>query len=129
MVNASLQKVWDCWTKPAHITKWAFASDDWEAPHAENDVRTGGTFLTRMQAKDGSTGFDFNGVYSNVEPMRLMEYAIEDGRQVKIQFEEVSGGVRVIESFEMETENTEEKQRSGWQAILDNFKKHTEQCN
>ena len=132
IVSASLAKVWECWNKPEHITKWAFASDTWEAPEAENDVRTGGKFKTRMQAKDPSAGsgqaegFDFEGTYTNVEEYRKIEYVMSDGRKVSIQFEEVDGGVKVTETFDPETENSEDMQRSGWQAILDNFKKYVE---
>ena len=126
LVHAPLQTVWDAWTQPEHITKWCFASNDWEAPHAENDPRTGGKFKTRMQAKDQSMGFDFEGIYSNVEPLKLMEYSMEDGRHVVIEFKETAEGTEVIETFDPETENPEDMQRAGWQAILDNFKKHAE---
>lgn len=131
IVGAPLEKVWACWTEPKHIMKWAFASDDWEAPTAENDLRVGGKFMTRMSAKDNSAGFDFGGVYTKVEPGKLIEYTIEDGRRVSIQFMaiEVAGGkdgVRITQLFDMEHENSEEKQREGWQAILENFRKYVE---
>ena len=126
IVKGSPEKVWKFWNEPEHITKWAFASDDWEAPHAENDPVTGGKFLTRMSAKDGSSSFDFAGTYTNVVPLQKMEYAMSDGRTVTINFETLGDSVKVTEEFEMETENTEELQRSGWQAILENFKKHVE---
>jgi uncharacterized protein YndB with AHSA1/START domain len=126
VVNAPIEKVWKCWTEPEHITKWAFASDDWEAPHAENDVRVGGKFSTTMAAKDKSTSFDFGGVYTDVKQHELIAYELGDGRKVKVQFAQTSEGVRVIESFDPETENPEEMQRNGWQAILNNFKKHVE---
>lgn len=126
LVHASLSKVWDCWTLPEHITKWTFASDDWESPSAENDLRVGGTFKTRMQAKDGSAGFDFSGIYSTVRERALIEYGISDGRRVKVEFVETPEGVRVTETFDPENENPEELQRSGWQSILNNFKKHVE---
>jgi uncharacterized protein YndB with AHSA1/START domain len=125
-INAPLEKVWECWTEPDHITKWTFASDDWEAPLAENDVRTGGKFKTRMQAKDGSAGFDFGGIYTNINGHERIEYDMDDGRHVNIQFEETPQGVRVTETFEMEGTHTEEQQQSGWQSILDNFKKYVE---
>lgn len=125
-VNAPIEAVWDVWNKPEHITRWAFASQDWEAPHAENDLRTGGSFKTRMQAKDGSEGFDFEGVYTNVEDEKLIEYDMPDGRHVKITFEKTPEGVKIIETFDPENENSEDSQRAGWQAILDNFKKYTE---
>ncbi|MFZ2190337.1 MAG: SRPBCC domain-containing protein [Candidatus Magasanikiibacteriota bacterium] len=125
-INGSINKVWEFWTKPEHITKWAFASDDWEAPEAENDVRVGGRFKTVMSAKDKSTSFDFTGVYTSVLKNKLIEYDMDDGRHVRVEFFDLSDGVDVIETFETEKENTEEKQREGWQAILDNFKKHVE---
>lgn len=126
-VNAPAEKVWDMWTSPDHITHWVFASDDWHAPRAENDIRTGGRFLTRMEAKDGSAGFDFTGVYTEVTPFTSIAYTIDDGRTVSITFEKISDTeTKVTETFEMESENSEELQRSGWQSILDNFKKYVE---
>jgi uncharacterized protein YndB with AHSA1/START domain len=126
-VNCSIDKVWEYWTGPEHITKWAFASDDWECPHAENDLREGGKFLTRMSAKDGSSAFDFTGTYTKIIPHEKIEYTMDDGRTVTIDFEKVDGeGVKISEEFEMESENSEELQRTGWQAILNNFKRHTE---
>lgn len=126
IVNASLEQVWAKWNEPAHITKWAFASDDWEAPRAENDLRTGGKFTTRMAAKDGSAAFDFGGIYTTVEPMTVIEYDMTDTRHVAVQFTPLPNGTKVTETFDPETENSEEQQRSGWQAILDNFKKYVE---
>lgn len=127
-INAPIEKVWKCWTDPTHITQWAFASDDWEAPNAENDLKVGEKFLTRMSAKDKSAGFDFTGVYTAVEENKLIEYDMDDGRHVKNVFEEMPDGVTVTTTFDPENENSEELQRSGWQAILDNFKKHAENC-
>ena len=126
IVNAPMEKVWDCWTNPQHITHWAFASDDWEAPHAENDLRVGGKFGTVMAAKDKSTSFDFNGVYSHVDQHNVIEYSIEGGRKVRVEFESLPEGIQVTEIFEAETINSDDKQRDGWQAILDNFKKYVE---
>ncbi len=126
VINDQLSEVWSCWTKPKHITNWAFADESWEAPSAENDVRIGGTFRTRMQAKDGSEGFDFAGVYTNVDEERLLEYDMDDGRHVSIVFEEDPEGVKVTQTFDPESENSEEIQRQGWQAILDNFKRYVE---
>lgn len=139
IVNAPIEKVWEYWNKPEHITGWAFASDDWEAPHAENDVRVGGKFKTVMAAKDKSTSFDFTGVYTSVKEQELIEYDIglfeehdmikyniDDGRHVKVEFAKLPDGVRITETFEPEKINSEEVQRSGWQAILDNFKKYVE---
>ncbi|HEY0742407.1 MAG TPA: SRPBCC family protein [Chryseosolibacter sp.] len=126
LVNAPVQKVWNSWNAPEHITKWCYASDDWHAPKAENDIRTGGKFSTTMAAKDGSVSFDFGGVYSNVKPNALIEYAMEDGRKVKIVFEAQGDKTRVTETFDAEGQHPIEMQRAGWQAILDNFKKYTE---
>ena len=125
-VNASLQTAWDAWTLPEHITKWCFASDDWHAPRAENDPRTGGKFLTRMEAKDASFGFDFEGVYDEVIEKELISYSLGDHRKVLITFKEVEGGVAVTETFDPENQNPRELQQNGWQSILDNYKKHAE---
>ncbi len=125
-VKVPIEKVWECWTRPEHIVKWAFASDDWEAPAAENDVRVGGRFKTVMAAKDKSVSFDFNGVYTNVKDQSLIEYDIEGGRHVKVEFNVLPEGVKVTETFDAEEINSEEKQRSGWQSILNNFKKYVE---
>jgi len=129
IVNAPLKKVWEYWTQPEHITQWAFASDDWTAPKAENDVQVGGYFNTRMESKDGSQGFDFTGMYTTVERHSLIEYQMDDGRNVKVSFEETPEGVKVTQSFDPEDENSRELQQSGWQAILDNFKKYAEKSS
>jgi uncharacterized protein YndB with AHSA1/START domain len=125
-VHAPIEKVWSYWTNPEFITQWAFASDSWFVPRAVNDVRVGGAFVTRMEARDGSAGFDFNGTYQEVTPMRFLRYEIEGGRSVSVSFEEEDGGVRVTEVFAPEHENPEEMQRDGWQSILNNFKKLVE---
>jgi uncharacterized protein YndB with AHSA1/START domain len=125
-IHADPDHVWETWTKPEHITRWAFASDDWTAPHAENDVRTGGRFKTVMAAADGSQQFDFSGVYTRVADREAIEYDMDDGRHVRTRFSEVPGGVHVSQTFEAEEENPVEMQREGWQSILDNFKKYTE---
>lgn len=125
-VAAPIEKVWETWNEPEHITGWAFASDDWECPRAENDIREGGRFVTQMQAKDGSAGFDFGGVYTTVVPFENIAYTMDDGREVCVYFKVIDGGVTITEMFEPETENTHELQRSGWQSILDNYKKYTE---
>lgn len=125
-VNAPIEKVWKFWTEPKHIDKWNRASEDWESRDSKNDVRTGGNFSTIMAAKDGSQSFEFGGTYTNVIPNKLIEYKLGDDRKVSIKFEEENGGVKVTETFDQETENSEELQRSGWQAILDSFKNYTE---
>lgn len=129
MVNAPIEKVWECWTAPEHIVNWAFASDDWEAPAAENDVRVGGKFKTVMAAKDSSAGFDFSGIYTVITPHERIEYTMDDGRTAIVQFEQVGDDIQVTETFEMENENSADVQRTGWQTILDNFKKHVETNN
>lgn len=125
-VNAPVEKVWRSWSEPQHIKNWCAASDDWHAPKAENDLRTGGTFSTRMEAKDGSFGFDFGGVYDNVKKNELIEYTMGDGRKVKIIFSSSGDQTKIVETFDAEATNPVEMQRGGWQAILDNFKKYTE---
>ncbi len=125
-VKATVAKVWELWTKPEHITKWNSASPDWHTTRAENDVRVGSKFLSRMEAKDGSFGFDFEGVYDMVKVCECLEYTLGDGRKVKIIFTALGNETKVIETFEAETENSIELQRGGWQAILDNFKKYAE---
>jgi uncharacterized protein YndB with AHSA1/START domain len=125
VVKAPISKVWQYWNQPEHITKWAFASDDWEAPAAENDLRVGGKFSTTMAAKDKSASFDFAGVYTAVKEHALIEYDFGD-RHTKVEFSETPEGVKIVETFDPENENPEEMQRSGWQAILDNFKKYIE---
>lgn len=125
-INAPLPKVWEYWNKPEHIMKWAFASDDWEAPATSNDLQVGGKFSTTMAAKDKSTSFDFNGVYTTVKELELIEYDIADGRHVKVEFNETPEGVEIFETFDPEKTHSEEMQRSGWQAILNNFKKYVE---
>ncbi|MGB5007730.1 MAG: SRPBCC domain-containing protein [Ferruginibacter sp.] len=126
IVQAPVEKVWECWTKPEHITGWNNASDDWHTPRAENDLRVGGKFLSRMEARDGSMGFDFGGVYDEVKPNERIAYTLDDDRKVKIVFTGNDNETTVTETFETENENSIELQRVGWQAILDNFKKYTE---
>ncbi len=125
-INAPVEKVWEYWTKPAHITKWNFASDDWHTPWVKADLREGGNFVARMEAKDGSMGFDFGGVYDVLKENEYIEYTIGDGRKVKVKFSGRGNKTNVVESFEAENTNSVEMQRGGWQAILDNFKKYTE---
>jgi len=126
LINAPTKKVWEFWTEPQHITQWTFASDDWHAPYAENDLRIDGKFKTTMAARDGSVSFDFEGIYTDVQTYRLIEYVLGDGRKVSISFESEDNVTKVTETFDPEMENSIELQQSGWQAILDNFKKYTE---
>lgn len=125
-VHSPIEKVWEYWSEPQHITKWNNASEDWHVPKAENDLKVGGTFLTRMEAKDGSFGFDFSGVYDDVRINEFISYTIGDGRKVTITFISQENGTKVIETFDAETTNSVEMQKAGWQAILDNFKKYSE---
>ena len=125
-VKAPVEKVWKLWNGPEHITKWANASDDWHTPFAENDLREGGKFLSRMEAKDGSMGFDFGGVYDKVKHNELIEYTIGDGRKVIVHFTGNGNETKVVETFVAEETNPIEMQRVGWQAILNNFKKYAE---
>lgn len=123
-VNASLDVVWEAWNNPEDIKQWNAASDDWHTTQSEVDLREGGRFSSRMEAKDGSFGFDFEGVYTKVEPKRVIEYRMPDGREVINLFTEEGEGVSVQVTFDAETENDHELQRQGWQAILDHFAAH-----
>ncbi len=125
-VKAPIEKVWNLWTLPGHIIKWNRAADDWHTPGAENDLRAGGKFVSRMEARDGSSGFDFGGVYDEVKTNELISYTMDDGRKVKVTFINNGNDTKVIETFDAENENSVEMQRTGWQAILDNFKKYAE---
>ena len=126
LVNKSLAETWELWTNPKHITQWNHASDDWHSPKAENDLKLGGEFCFRMEAKDGSVGFDFNGVYSEVRVNEKIAYTIEGGRSVEIFFSQEGTQTKVLEIFEAEDQNPIEMQKNGWQAILNNFKKYAE---
>jgi uncharacterized protein YndB with AHSA1/START domain len=126
VVNEPVEKVWKFWNEPNHITHWYYASDDWHAPYAENDLRVDGKFKTTMAAKDGSVSFDFEGVYTNIREHQLIEYTIGDGRKVRIVFSDQDNKTKVSETFETENIHSPGMQRDGWQAILDNFKKYTE---
>ena len=126
VVNAAVEKVWEYWTAPQHIVKWNNASDDWHTTRAENDLRAGGKFSARMEAKDGSFGSDFWGIYDEVKTNELIAYTMDDGRKATIIFNSDGNTTKVTETFEAENENPVEMQRGGWQAILDNFKKHVE---
>ena len=126
IIHAPVTKVWEYWTKPEHIVKWNNASDDWHTSWAKNDLRSGGRFVSRMEAKDGSFGFDFCGVYDAVTENEYIENTLDDGRKVQITFTAQGSNTSVVESFEPENINSLELQKGGWQAILDNFKKYTE---
>lgn len=128
-VNIPVSRAWEVFTKPEHITQWNFASDEWHCPWAENDLRPGGRLASRMEAKDGSAGFDFTGVYEEVIPDQRIVYRIDDGRQVAIDFKDIDGNTRITETFEAEGTHSLEMQKSGWQAILDNYKKHAQSGN
>lgn len=124
-VQAPIAQVWAAYTRPEDIVKWNAASDDWHTTKSDVDLRVGGKFCSRMEAKDGSVGFDFEGTYTAVEPNSLLEYSF-GGRTARIEFSESAGGVNVKVSFDAEEENSEQQQRDGWQAILNNFKRHVE---
>ena len=126
-VNAPVEKVWEYWTKPEHITAWNNASDDWYTPRAENDLRPGGKFTFRMEARDGSMGFDYGGDYDVVRQNDTIESTLGDGRKVKVTFIPEGNATKVVESFEAEGTHSIEMQRGGWQSILDNFKKYVEE--
>lgn len=123
LVNAPINQVWDAYTSPEDIVQWNFASDDWHTPSATVDLSVGGKFVSRMEAKDGSEGFDFEGTYIKIIEQRLIEYSFGD-RIATVRFEEKADGIQVSVEFDAENENPEEHQRAGWQAILDNFAKH-----
>jgi uncharacterized protein YndB with AHSA1/START domain len=125
-VKAPAEKVWKYWTAPAHITNWCYASDDWHAPAAENDLQQGGKFKTTMAAKDGSMRFDFDGVYTLVKENKAIAYTIADGRKVRVTFADRGEETDLAETFEAEDTFPLDVQRQGWQAILDNFKKYVE---
>lgn len=125
-VNAPLRSVWNAWVTPEDITRWNFATNDWYCPKAELDLVAGGRFNYRMEAKDGSGGFDFEGTFTAITPYNLIRYKLDDKREVEVQFIETEHGVKVVERFEAEDENSAELQRQGWLSILHNFKLHVE---
>jgi uncharacterized protein YndB with AHSA1/START domain len=125
LANTTLAKAWQAYTEPGHITKWNHASEDWHSPRASVDLRNGGAFSFRMEAKDGSVGFDFAGVYDEIVPLKKIAYTFGD-RKATVLFTEENDAVRVTVSFDPETEHPLELQRDGWQAILNNFGKHAE---
>ena len=126
VVNAPVSTVWNSWNLPEHITKWNSAIDTWHCPYAENDLRVGGQIKSRMEAKDGSMGFDFGGVYTEVVHHQRISYKLGDEREVNITFKDLGNTTEIIETFDAENQNPIELQRNGWQSILNNFKKYTE---
>lgn len=129
LVSKDLQTVWTCWNSPEHITQWNAASDDWHCPSAETDLRVGGKFRSRMEARDGSFGFDFEGTYIEFQPHTRLAYTMPDGRRVTTQFEPMGTQTQITTTFDAETENPIEMQRDGWQAILNRFQKYAESQN
>ena len=133
VVNAPVEQVWKLYTEPEHVMKWNNASNDWHTPRAENDLKVGGKFLYRMEAKDGSSGFDFNGTYKQVKTNELIVYSLTDGRQVEIIFttkdDDNDARTKIDITFDAESTFPIEMQRDGWQAILNNFKKYVETRN
>ncbi len=127
VVAADRQKVWDCYTQPEHITKWNFATDTWHCPAASNDMRVGGKYLARMEAKDGSFAFDFEAVYNEIVDGEKFTYTMPDNREIQVSFEQTDDKTRVTVTFDPENENPVDLQRSGWQSILDNFRKYAEE--
>jgi len=128
-IQASIDKVWECWTSPTHVINWNFASPDWCCPRATNDLRAGGKFIYRMESVDGKMGFDFEGTYVEIIDNEKISYHLEDGRLVEITFSVDGNNVLLTESFEAEGTNSDEQQRAGWQAILENFKNYVESQN
>lgn len=124
--KAPIDAVWRAWTTPADIMQWNAASDDWHTPYAVADIREGGTFLSRMEARDGSFGFDFEGTYTRVVPPQAIDYVMSDGRRAETTFTAEHGGVTIRTTFDAEAENSAEMQQQGWQAILDRFVRHVE---
>lgn len=125
-VAGSPEKIWNFWNNPEHITQWNFAHESWQCPSAKNDLRVGGKLQSRMEAKDGSFGFDFEATYDEVDHLKKIAYTIADGRKVITQFTDVGGKMKIATEFEAESQNPVEMQRGGWQAILENFKKYAE---
>jgi uncharacterized protein YndB with AHSA1/START domain len=126
-VQAPVEKVWSYWTEPAHLVNWNNASEDWHTPKAVNDLRVGGRFVYTMAAKDESFSFDFGGTYDEVIPHQRIAYTLDDDRKVTVVFASSGQATQITQSFEAEEVNTLERQQYGWQAILDNFKRYTEQ--
>ncbi|NMO19958.1 activator of HSP90 ATPase [Pyxidicoccus fallax] len=126
LVAAEPRKVWECWTQPEHITGWNFAIDTWQCPRASNELRVGGKYSARMEAKDGSFGFDFEAIYDEVVDQKKITYTMTDGRQATTHFERTGNQTKVTTIFDAESQNPVEMQREGWQSILNNFKRYVE---
>lgn len=126
LVQGTPQQAWDVFTKPEHITQWNNASEDWHTTAATNDLVVGGRFDSRMEAKDGSAGFNFTGTYDEVVPLEKIAYTMDDGRKAQVLFAEEGTGTRVTTAFEPEAENPVEMQKAGWQAILDSYTEYAE---
>ena len=126
LVNAPISKVWNTWIDSDHITRWNSPSPEWHTPRATHNVVPGGNFTFRMEARDGSMGFDFGGVYDEVKKNELITSTLGDGRKVEVKFTTEGDKTRVVETFDAENENPVEMQRAGWQAIMDSFKNYTE---
>lgn len=126
LIKADIAAVWKAWNNPDDIVRWNAASEDWHTTKATVDLREGGKFSARMEARDGSVGFDFEGVYSRIIPEKSLAYRMEDGREVSVEFKPERDGILVTETFDSESENPPEMQRAGWQAILDSFARHVE---
>ena len=125
IVAAPIDRVWQAYTNPDDIRQWNAASDDWHTTAATVDLREGGHFASRMEAKDGSAGFDFAGTYTKIVPHERIEYEFGD-RTAQVEFTQLPQGVQVRVTFDAETTFSPEQQRQGWQAILDNFARHVQ---
>lgn len=125
-IDAPVERVWEAYTTPADITRWNFASDEWCCPSAEADLKVGGAYKARMEAKDGSLGFDFEAIYDEVEPNKALTLVMTDGRKARTTFVTTENGTEVTTVFDAEDQNSIAMQRDGWQAILNNFKRHAE---
>ncbi|MBN2618752.1 MAG: SRPBCC domain-containing protein [Spirochaetales bacterium] len=128
-INAENNKVWDYYTKPEHIIHWNFASDDWCCPMAENNMVVGGKYFARMEARDKSFGFDFITIYKEIRDKEYFLYTMEDGRDVSVSFAGIDNITNIKIVFDAEKNNSEDLQKNGWQAILNNFKKYVENSN
>ena len=126
IINADVKKVWDYYTSPEHITQWNYADPSWQCPSASNDMRIGGKYSARMEAKDGSFGFEFEATYTEIAEGKSFTYTMPDNREVNVSFDGDGDTTAISVTFDAENQNPVEMQKNGWQAILDNFKKYTE---